>query len=338
MIESRGFNYLHFRKWACDGYSYYAMSQIKALAQVGAKVYPGLLMELDETPGWYNYLRGLDMTRLNVVLAPPHDLKAMPGRVFSSTMYESTRIPDDWATHVNTKAERLIVPCQWCADVFRDNGVTTPIHIIPGGVDPVEFPATGIPLPTNRPYTFLAFGDRGSRKGQDLVWEAFYNVFGDNPDVRLIVKTRQGGLPWLSTAKGDRRVTIWREDVPHMADVYAHVDCVVNPTKGEGWGLFPREAACTGKPVICTAIGGTLDGIEHWGIPIVNYKMVPAAILGGGEWAMPDVEEVGTHMRWCYDHREEAWQKGQQAAVWLREHQTWQHSAQQLMTLIEEWG
>ena len=123
-----------------------------------------------------------------------------------------------------------------------------------------------------------------------------------------------------------------------MGEVYQMVDCVVFPTKGEGWGMFPREAACMGKPVICTAWSGTAVGIEHWAIPIEKYTLHDSRLKGGGQWAHADVDEIAAHMRWCFEHREEARQKGLAAAQWLRANQTWQHSAKALMALIEQWG
>jgi glycosyltransferase involved in cell wall biosynthesis len=204
-------------------------------------------------------------------------------------------------------------------------------------VDVQEFPVIDAPVPEYRPYTFLAFGDRGTRKGMDTAWQAFYKAFEDNPDVRFVVKSRPSSLREFCTAFGDKRVSLWREDVQSLARVFSQVDCFVFPTKGEGWGLPPREAACMGKPVICTAWSGTAD-CEHWAMPIKKYTMRPANIKGKGEWAVPDVDETAEHMRWCFEHREDARQRGLKAAQWLRENQTWDHSAKALKALIEEWG
>jgi glycosyltransferase involved in cell wall biosynthesis len=341
-------NYLMYRAITHDGYGRYALSQIKALARAGVDVYPEHVTAL-EAPGWMLRLKGLDFSRLTIALMPPHELKALPARQWLSTMYEGTGLPDDWARHVNEKAERVIVPCEWLVEVFRENGVLkrVPIDVVPGGVDPEEFPVLDFPVPDHRPYTFLSFGDRGSRKGSDLAWQAFYRAFGDCPDVRLVVKTLAGGLPELTTARikddagnivGDPRISLWRETSDSLADVFSLVDCFVYPTRGEGWGLPPREAACMGLPVICTRYGGTAVGIDEWAVPINTLRPVHSRLRGGGQWAEPDVEEVAHLMRWCYEHRDEAKQKGLQAARWLRANQTWAQSAQALIALLEMWG
>lgn len=331
-------NYLAYRLIKEDGYGRYGVQQIRALHKAGVDVYPDTVATL-EMPTWMQRLRGLDLGKLTISLMPPHELPGFAGRQWNSTMYESSGIPDGWAEHVNRKAERLIVPSPWMIDVFRAAGVkkSVPIDVIPGGVCVEEFPVHNPPV-TDRPYTFLAFGDRGTRKGFDTAYQAFYRAFGDHPDVRLIVKSRPMNLRELTTAGGDRRVSLWREDVTSLAEVFTLCDCFVFPTKGEGWGLPPREAACTGKPVITTRWSGTADGIDHWAIPINTYTLVPASIPGGGVWARPNVNEVAQHMRWCYESREDARQLGLRAAQWLRDNQSWDHSAQALIELIETWG
>lgn len=331
-------NYLMYKMLWYDGYGRYGLQQMQALARLGVEVYPETVASL-EAPGWVQRLRGFDWTKLTISLMPPHELRAGPGRQWNYTMYEGTGLPDGWGEHINRKAERLLVPSEWLVDVFRQHGVkkSIPIHVVPGGVDVQEFPVIAVPAPEHRPYTFLAFGDRGTRKGMDAAWVAFYQAFGDDPDVRLVIKGRPTSLAPFNLAISDRRVSLWAEDVPSLREVFSQVDCFVFPTKGEGWGMPPREAAAMGLPVICTQWGGTAD-CEHWAIPIRNCPMKPASLKGGGEWAFPDIDEIAAHMRWCYENRAEARQRGLEGAYWLRAHQTWEHSAQALMQLIEEWG
>lgn len=323
------FNYLFL---PIDGYGRYGLHFVRALSRLGVDVYPATVETVD-APGWFQRLQGLDFSKLSISLMPPHHLRSVPGRQWNYSMYEGTGLPDGWARHVMDKAERVIVPAAWLVDVFREHGVTHPIDVVPGGIDPEEFPV--VPPPKwDRPYTFLALGDRGSRKGMDTVWQAFYAAFGKRPDVRLIVKSRAGGLTYVDMTNSDRRVSIWRSDVDSMADVYAQVDCFVFPTKGEGYGLPPREAAAMGVPVICTQWSG-VDDCDQWAIPIKDYKMVESALDGGGQWALPSVEETAMHMQWCFDHREEARQIGLKGAAWLRANATWQHAACKLFKLLE---
>jgi glycosyltransferase involved in cell wall biosynthesis len=208
---------------------------------------------------------------------------------------------------------------------------------VPGGTEPADYPIIE-GLPRNRPYTFLALGDRASRKGWDIVWQAFYKVFGNNKDVGLIVKARNNRLRHFDLSRSDGRIRFWREDVPSLREVFIHADCFVFPTRAEGWGMPPREAVACGLPTIGTRYSGMVDGIDHWCTRIIeNYKIEPAMIDGGGEWAVPNVDEVAEHMKWCYENREEAREKAREGSKWLAENQTYEHSAKALKALLELW-
>jgi hypothetical protein len=109
--------------------------------------------------------------------------------------------------------DRVIVPCEHNAQVFRDGGVACPISVIPGGTDPDEFPLiTG--LRPERPYTFLTIADRGNRKGWEEVYAAFFQAFRHDvgPDkVRLIIKCRPDGNKHIdmlfASAPGSTRIS-----------------------------------------------------------------------------------------------------------------------------------
>jgi glycosyltransferase involved in cell wall biosynthesis len=251
-------------------------------------------------------------------------------------MTENTGIPKHWPETVNSVSERLIVPCDHNAAVFKARGVRVPISVVPGGTEPGEFPVL---RPRSRPYTFMALADRPPRKGMELVWSAFYKAF-PTEDVRLIIKARPSTLSWLNTYNfTDRRVSFWKLDVDSLADVFAHVDCFVFPSFGEGWGMPPREAAMMGLPVIATRWSGLEVGIDQWAIPLERYTLAPAQPADyKGEWAVPDLDEVIEKMRWCYDNQDAARAKGMAAAQWLRQNQTWEHSAQALVDLMEKYA
>lgn len=316
-----------------DSFGTFGLGMVKALAQSGLTVHFSY-REILEQAGWLLPMAGLDFSVPTISLGPAEDIQPIPGRQWGYAMYETTQIPDGWHKKINTNCERLLVPCEHNADVFRKGGVKIPIHVIHGGCDPAQFDI--LPKrPDNRPYTFLALGDAGSRKGSDIVWQAFWEAFSDQDDVRLLIKSRPN-YGYKMGVNSDPRVTIWHENVDSMASVYAQADCFVFPTCGEGWGLPPREAALCGLPVITTRWAGTAEGVEHWAIPLEDYMIQPSPL--GGEWVKPLVDEVAMHMRWCYDNREKAREKGLKSAEWLRNNQTWAHAAKQLTELLQEVG
>lgn len=319
------------------GYGRYAVHTIRALIKFGADVFPALF-ETAALPGWLARQAGFDASRFNLSITSAYKLAPLAGRQAALTMYETTRIPDEQVQNINKYVQGVIVPAPFLVDVFQESGVERPIYCVPGGIDADEFPI----LPkTNaergRPFTFMALGDRGARKGWDTAWWAFVNAFGNREDVRFVVKARANNLREFDLIGSDKRISIWREDVDSMSDVFAQADCFVFPTLGEGYGLPPREAAASGLPVLCTEWGGTWD-VEHWGIPLENYKMVDAGLEGGGKWAKPNVDELTQKMRWVYDNYTQARQEALQKAQWLRQHQTWLSSAAKLIAALERLG
>lgn len=233
------------------------------------------------------------------------DIAAQMGRRIAITMFESSRLPAGWVEILN-ELDAVIVPSTFCVDVFRNAGVTVPIHLAPLGVGEAYKPAGRAP---GRPFTFLAFLDRGLRKGGVAALQAFLQAFGDDPAYRMILKQRE---VVLRAEILNPNVEVVYQDMTEreLYNLYLRCDCLVNPNKGEGFGLIPREFAATGGIAMATNWGGTADGIGVWGVPI-PYKLVPAdwskaQRLAGqdlGEWAEVDIDELAALMRQVSDQR-----------------------------------
>lgn len=319
-----------------DGYGRYILQTIQHLAMLGVDVYPMLVSFLG-TPSWVQRMAGLDTGRITLSIMPAHNLKPVAGRHWLLTMTEDDSCPKEWAGLINQYTERLIVPCEHNADVFKSRGVKVPIHVVHGGTSTEEFPVQT--LPHRELYTFLALADRGERKGIEKVWSAFFNEFGEDEPVRLLIKQRlaMADLALKRSFLSKKNVSWWIDDTDSMANVYAQADCFVYPAYGDGWGMPPREAAMMGLPVIATRYSGLEVGIDHWAIPLDNFKMVKSSLNhDNGHWASPDLAELQSKMRWVYENQSEAKANALKSAQWLRENQTWAHSASALKQLLEE--
>lgn len=332
-------NWVNYRYLTVDGYGLYGLNCVKALLRNGVDVTPWQIDTL-KWPTWLQIQGGFNPSLLTIELMPAYETRKTGGRIWNYTMWEATTVENRWFPPIRRNVDRLLVPHEFLVDTFPSN-VTNycPVHVVHGGTCPTSFPvAAASPYESGRPYTFLALGDRGNRKGWDAVWRCFNNAFGNSPDVRLIIKTREGGLSYMASSLWDNRVTFYREDVDTMLDVYALADCFVFPSRGEGWGMPPREFAMTGKPAIVTRWSGLEAGIDHWAIPLDKITMAPSTLPGGGEWAMTDDDELTEKMRGCFEHPDEARKKGLEAAQWLRANQTWDHTAKALIALMEQYG
>ncbi len=223
-----------------------------------------------------------------------HGPLAMAGPRVAVTMFESTRIPAAWVAPLNACAA-VIVPATWLVGVFRECGVTAPIDVVPPGIDKAFTPHE---RERRTPYTFLAIADRTDRnlrKGWDVAVRAFVQAFGSRDDVQLVLKARERSRAVRFTNANIE--TVQADMTPEELNAFYHrADCLVFPSRGEGFGLPPREFAATGGLVLATGWGGTGEAIESWGVPI-PYTLRPAwhpddGRHGLGLWAEPDVDAL----------------------------------------------
>lgn len=336
-----------YREW--DGYGRYSNRLIRALQRAGVCVDP-YLHEVTNMPDWMQQQLGVSWEGLTISCLPPYFLNRIPGRHWLLSMTEGSELPSGWTDIIKLSGvERIIVPCRHNAEAFAVCGL--PVHVIPGGTDPDEFPLASTGSATGgsracRDYTFLALADRGARKGWAEVWAAFYKAFGgptDTPDVRLIIKSRPDGNDMLTLIAGaenpDPRITILMQDM-NMRAFYRMGDCLAIPSRSEGWGMPHREAAMTGLPVIVQLCSGIDDGhTDQWALVVEGGKpeTIPSHFEHiAGEWLRADIDNLAILMRRCYELPNVAASYGRYAASWLREWQTWDHAAGKLIELIGE--
>jgi len=327
-----------------DGYGRYGRYLTRWLTYLGTQVRPVLLQEVHMLPGWMQRLAGLEWDHLTLSCMPPYMFPGVPGRQWGITMTEGTKLPSGWAEACNERCERIIVPCEHNAEAFEKSGVEIPIHVIPGGTCPVEFPL--LQRTPSDTYTFLALADRGARKGWVEVWQAFFAAFQGVHDVRLVIKTRPHTNDLIEMIAGasnrDPRISFWMDNAESMADVYAQVDAFAIPSKSEGWGMPHRECAMMGVPTIVTRYSGLDDGhTDDWATIVLDEFEVIKIPSGyaehiDGKWAQVSVPALSEAMRWCYDHPVQAKEKAMGGAAWLRANQAWDHAARMLYELIEE--
>lgn len=320
-----------------DGYGRFGLGVIRALLQDGHDIHPFILDDM-EFPTWYRQAQGLDFGCATVQLSPPHNMYHLPGRSAAWTMHESSALPEGWSDHINQKNQLCIVPSPWLIAVMEEAGVKVPIKVVPGGIDPEETPI--LRRSKSGPYTFIALADRGNRKGHHETYQAFYKAFAHtNKDVRLILKCRPGSLSSLDFSYStDSRLTIWREDVERISDVFAVADAAINPIHCEGFGMWPREAAACGLPALVTRWSGTADDCDKWAIPLEKYTLIDSHMQGcGGQWAQPDIDEIAWRMRDMYEKQDEYKAQALKAAAWMRANMTYAHAAQKLLGVMAWW-
>lgn len=256
------------------------------------------------------------------------------------TMFESTRIPEEWIPILN-QMDAIITPSIFCHDSFKESGVTSPIFVFPLGICEVyKFQQRT----SDAPFTFLSFLDRGRRKGGLKTMEAFCEEFGDDPRVKLIFKHTKVPPERTKLVSEDPNIEYIYEDysVEQMYDLYTRCHCLVNPNKGEGFGLIPREFAATGGISLTTDWGGTADLLPLWGWPI-EADIVKADWHGHnqfvgkdlGEWADPNLFQLKSLMRDVFNRKKYYLGKVEEKSKFAIQRYTWEFFTKSVLTLWE---
>ena len=233
------------------------------------------------------------------------------------TAWETDVIPHRWVEVLN-RADYVIAPSTFIAEVFKKSGVKSPIMVINHPVD-VELLQTKqeseslSELFKDGVFTFLTIGEFNERKNILALLRAFLYAFGGRDDVRLIIKTffgvhTQGGEKQLMNViyqeiKGSK-INIAKKQIAvitsklkreEIAYLHQNSDCYVSFHRGEGYGFPILEATVAGTPVIATGYGGVnefegyFNSILYTMEPISNMDFIPW-FNGRMMWANPNID------------------------------------------------
>ena len=171
------------------------------------------------------------------------------------SMLESSKIPSRWVAILNKTFDLVVVPDEFYLAVYRNCGVKIPIYVVPHGVQIDHLLQQKGKQTASKPFTFGIVGTIDPRKNQDLLVEAFYREFGDNPHVRLRCQGRWAEQTYL--AQIQKKIKQWRTQnveliVKKFSDEECNIflkslDCYVLLSKGEGFSVTPREALALGN-------------------------------------------------------------------------------------------
>lgn len=111
------------------------------------------------------------------------------------------------------------------------------------------------------PTTFLMVGTLEPRKGHVVVLDAFDILWQEALDVNLVIVGKQG---WMVDAlverlrshpqRGDRLLWLHGIDDDQLETIYAHSQCLIAASEGEGFGLPLVEAAARALPIMARDI------------------------------------------------------------------------------------
>ena len=280
------------------------------------------------------------------------------GRNIQWVVFESTRIPATIRPAIQG-ADQVWVPSAWGHSVLTAHGIHADrIRIVPEGVDGARFHAHGRrPRTAARPFRFLTVGKYEQRKGIDLTIEAFAQVFGNQAQAELVIKSnyftnhreKHSELQGKISDLGLNNVTLlWGEMTEaQLADLYRACDVFVLPTRAEGWGLPLIEAVAAGLPIITTMHSGHMEFLQHVTdsvLPVAHViaridcpeycSYYPAPDNDWGVWARPDVASLVTCMQQALQQEHRLYDRAQRNSKIIRERFSWSQSAEQALACM----
>lgn len=256
---------------------------------------------------------------------PEHVVKLKTPYKIIYTMFESTKMPDDWGKYLKM-ANLVLTPSQFCADIMQKQfGITA--KVVPHGYSKNDF--SYIERQEDDVFTFLHYDAFKYRKGWDIVFNAFTKEFADDEPVKLILKTTQ---PQTLPFHEYKNIEVVRQVMSRneMRALMARSDCFVYPSRGEGYGLPPLEAAATGMQVITVNAHGIAQyfnskfmvGVAH-GESRARYDNPKLKGLDLGNYSEVSSADLAQAMRECYlDWKAKKPDTSIQRAKWASEHTT----------------
>lgn len=259
-------------------------------------------------------------------LRPEFDRLATRRReLVAATMWESSRLPRDWADRLN-RAAAVVVPSRYVREVMLASGVLRPLFVVPEGVDPAVHHL--LHRPERETTTTLVVAAGGRRKHLAEAVAGWLLAFAEDPCARLVIKTSPGtDVPFA----GDPRVSVLTDSLTTrgLAALYRAAD-VLLALGSEGFGLPLVEGMATGLPVVALSSEGQADVCREapdlvLTVPPRFFEEADDPGYGRcGVRGVPNPEDVAARLRWVADHPADARTLGREASKWaLRHRNVW---------------
>lgn len=233
----------------------------------------------------------------------------MRGRlnIFHTFNWEETEFPQEYVAEFNHFLDGITLATSFVQKTLIDNGLGIPTRVV-GASSCItseeqlsDFPST---LRSEK-FTFLHISSAFPRKGIDVLLESFGQAFTKKDNVRLVIKTfpnphndieKQIRLFDVKYPNHAEVILINKESLNiEILNLYSQADCLVSPSRGEGFGLPIYEALSNGVPVIATNWGGHKDFVSSENGILVDFDFEPSGSHLGNDnsaWAEPQISSL----------------------------------------------
>jgi len=281
----------------------------------------------------------------HVNFCQPHYYQFDNDYIVGYTPWESTSIPSSWLYNMSL-CDEIWATSSFVKEVYESNNAHPNIHVIPHGIDP-DYKIIDREI-TNTFY-FLHVGGDSKRKNAQLAIDAFLECFEAKKEYKLILKYNKYIHAEVFHENGyvhppNHPQIICIPDqlsTEQMIRLYHKAHCLIYPTSGEGFGMIPFEAICTGMPSIITNLTGTADFAKYsiplearWGSADWNSHLYSCDT---GDWAVPDFDQLCDLMEHAVNEYEDFKKYTIQSAKILHEERSWSSVADKILSRLDSY-
>jgi glycosyltransferase involved in cell wall biosynthesis len=245
-------------------------------------------------------------------------------------VWETTKLPDEFAEGAKS-VDEIWTTSNECKRVIENQGIKTPVYVIPEAID------TSLDLDTLQPFktqisegfVFYSIFEWIERKNPEALLKAYWSEFKEKDDVALLLKTyRYNFTPdkkreiksYINRIKNELKLSYYAPvyvyldllDKQQIYRLHKTGDCFVSSHRGEGWGIPQMEAMLVGNTMISTGYNGIHEYIEHkkTGLladyelkPIRQYAQLNKWYQPGQMWAEVNPIHLQELMRYAYRYK-----------------------------------
>ncbi|RLC73335.1 MAG: hypothetical protein DRI26_01050 [Chloroflexi bacterium] len=255
------------------------------------------------------------------------------------------------AVSITNYCEAIIVPSKWSRDAYVNSGVTTPVYVIPHGLEktyfekPKEIKAFQdlLKLKQERKLTYLLFFCWHSeyRKGLDLVLKVYDRIRQERKDIVLITKfmTKEGKPHRIIRRLGGIIIAGWLTEEQKL-ELYDLCDIYLGFSRGGGFELNFLEALARGEIVVAADRGAWTDYLPDF--CLVKSHPCPYVLKDNpihcGRGAEIDVEKAVDKVLEVTDNLEDYKARVREYVdKVIKKNYTWENIGQMLYNVIKKY-
>ncbi len=196
-----------------------------------------------------------------------------------------------------------------------------------------------------------------SRKNPLAVAKAFQKAFLNEPNVRLVIKTRNIDKPKASAeylhlryiqemTRSDPRIMLIHKEYSEndMAALMQMADCYISLHRNSAYGRVVMEAMLAGKPAVITSGTGPADYANDKTATLVNATACSTVydafyhleLERGHRWFDPDITHAATQMRRIFDDKVYAQSIAKAGQEYIAAHYNPEVTGAKMRTRLEE--